>query len=317
LRHSKKLRHLPKIDTANLHKNMHICTQADIKKYFAEVFTSHTSVSSTSISMINGFELERNQCIQCSYCKITSANFIENNIGQCQQCYAFACIDCLNNSEMENVYKNNSYQCEQSANEEYPLCGATSYTQHETEHTCKFIIKETSKVINEVCCDSCCEIIPSRNNFYRSENALENNYGENDTIDVCLECATDPTKETRELLERCKCKMFYYENKENYIFHYTNFGSILNWIQIIHFTVDECDAFQMILMNLNPYDENYLRLCIRNVVEEDAWYYSTYNVMPNKKMALNELVKLLNPICDSEDPMSDFENTFRLPIYKP
>jgi hypothetical protein len=103
--------------------------------------------------------------------------------------------------------------------------------------------------------------------------------------DMCIPCHNKISK------EMCLCSENMLERNisildEKTRFKYCGFGSMLNWIPVIHEWEDR------VLINLNPDHEHYKRICLQVCDSEGRMKYSTLE----KKYNLPEIVDRLNLI---------------------
>lgn len=150
---------------------------------------------------------------------------------------------------------------------------------------CKQINNMKSILINTIIepsdrmCDLCNEDI----------DLLTNRYASCDGCDVCMECYEN-NSDAQQLVKEKDCKLIDIDCRDNYVFNYTDFGSIMNWVPII---ADNWHCH--ILMNLNPEDKNYGKLCMQSCDDHGRFgYYIIYD----ESVTLDTLLDKLKTLTD-------------------
>ena len=133
----------------------------------------------------------------------------------------------------------------------------------------------------------------------------------NDFFNVCLKCYSQSHFDQ-------SMKFIDQNDKKNYMFNSTGFGSMLYWFPIISSNGDGDGEYwtdNRILVNLNPDDKNYNKLCAYiSRKEGDSYHIINENI--------NTVLKVLKDICDkgltNDDEKLDFNifnNNCNSPLY--
>jgi len=165
--------------------------------------------------------------------------------------------------------------------------GATNYkTREEALNTCrshnKIIprnIRNTKNPNSWRYCDLCNENIGEKNNFYTAT----------EDYDICLKCYQS-SEDARNIVETKEMTLFDIDNPKCYLFDSTDFGSMLYWIPIIG---DK--EFCHVLMNLNPNDKNYGKICLQSCDDHGRFGYF---VVRDETYDLNKILTRLKEITD-------------------
>jgi hypothetical protein len=276
----------PKIDEKYINdKYLKICTPEYVKNYFNDITNNNIR-----LSQFNGMTVDDSDCCYCDYCKTS----INDDGYFCFHCYNDMCKMCYEEVDEETAIKN----------------GAKNYKHRETAlNACRASNKIQSRSIYYVdnlggkCCDLCSNDIEPLDSRYSNENG--------DTFDMCTECYA--TKEdARNIVETRDLKFLSKENRENFLFNYTDFNSLSYWIPIISDN-DDCHIF----MNLNPDDKNYGKLCLQS---SDDHGRVGYFIIYDESITLDILLCKLKEITDKgtfdEDDTSLVKNADGKYVYE-
>lgn len=269
------LEQLPSIDSSLINdKYLQLATPEIILAYFEELLDEDIRVK-----VINGIHIiDYCSSYYCDYCKTR----ISDNWFYCNHCNKDMCKCCHEETSEEIAIKN----------------GAKNYKVREADlnkcRSCKLI--EPRNIYNIVipgasCCDLCNEHIVD-SNFYSTKLKETNS-----SYDICENCY-QISVEVRNIVETKSMILIDINDKSNYYFGYTGFGSMLYWFPIIYDT-DEC----CVLMNLNPEDPNYGKICLKGC---DSHGRFGYFIIRDEKYDLHKVLERLKEICDK----GTFEYTY-------
>jgi hypothetical protein len=102
-----------------------------------------------------------------------------------------------------------------------------------------------------------------------------------------MECYKNK-EDARNIVETRDMKLLSLENRENFLFNYTDFNSLSYWIPIIS-DKEGCHIF----MNLNPDDKNYGKLCLQSCDDHGRFgYFIIYDESITLDVLLNKLKEI-------------------------
>lgn len=139
--------------------------------------------------------------------------------------------------------------------------------------------------VNGHFCDLCLCTINLRNNFYSVCDCDGRN-----SYDICLNCY-ETNNDAKKIVETKSMDLIDVNDKSNYYFNYTGFGSMLYWFPIISVVKGWCRVF----MNLNPDDINYRKICLQSC---DCRGIFGYFIITDEKYHLQLVLQKLKEICD-------------------
>jgi hypothetical protein len=244
-------------------KYLSIQTHENIKEYFESMFDD-----SVSLHVIDGIHLNSGcDSYYCDYCKTN----IKENWFFCYHCYKDMCKMCHEETNEEIAVKN----------------GAKNYKKREEDlNMCRSHNKIVSRNIRNKknpsswrSCDLCHETIDEKHNFYTAE----------EDYDICLNCYQN-SDDARNIVETKDMSLFDLNDKKCYLFNSTDFGSMLYWIPIIGDT-ETCH----VLMNLNPNDKNYGKICLQSCDDHGRFGYF---IVRDENYDLNKILMRLKEITD-------------------
>jgi hypothetical protein len=283
-----KLMNPPKIDETYINdKYLKICTPEYVKNYFNAITNDELR-----LRQFNGMNVEDTDCRCCDYCK----SIIEDNSYYCFHCYKDMCKACYEEVDEETAIKN----------------GAKNYKHREKAlNTCRASNKIQLRPIYYVdnlgskYCDLCRTHLEPLSSRYSTGNGAGN------TFDMCTECYA--TKEdARNIVETRDLVFLSKENRDNFLFNYTDFNSLSYWIPLISDN-DECHIF----MNLNPDDKNYGKLCLQSCDDHGRLGYF---IIYDESITLDTLLCKLKEITDKgtfdEDELSLVKNAAGESVYE-
>ncbi len=217
------------------------------------------------VRIINGIPLDKDSVVySCNYCH----KDIMDDWYYCHHCRGYMCSKCYKNDEFVlDSNKDNFDECKKN----------------------KMLELKSVKCItlSRYCfrCDLCFLLI-NRNDMFYSCNCGNNVY---DTYDICLSCY-EKSNDAKRMVDSKQMKLINQKDKQNHIFEYTGFGSMLYWFPII---TDLSDL--SVLINLNPNDVNFRKLCLKGV---DNHGREGYYIVNNKEYDLSKIINRLNEICE-------------------
>lgn len=261
---------LPYIDPLLINnKYLTIENSEIIFAYFKDLLD--TENSSTSVNIINGIYLDRDcDRYNCNYCKIR----INCNWFYCYHCNKNMCKLCYEETSEEIALKNGSKKYKER---EELLNKCRSFNKIQPIN----MYNATKTKCNKYC-DICREKIVTSNLY-----SIKETY---DTYDICLNCYKN-NSDVRNIVETKSMKLIDINDKCNYYFGHTNFGSMLYWFPIIR-DIEGCSVF----INLNPNDINYRKICLQGL---DNHGRSGYFIIRDDKYDLQKVLQRLKEICDN------------------
>lgn len=271
------LENLPSIDHSLINdKYLTIETPETIIEYFKDLLD--TDGSSMRIKVLNGLYLD-NDCsaYYCDYCKTS----IDDDWFYCNYCNKDMCKMCYEETSEEIALKNGAKNYKQR---EEALNKCRTSNKIESRNIYKLITP-----INGRTCDICDNKFHERyidinENFYSVKTG---DYG--NTFDICLDCY-QKSDNVRNMVETKSMRLIDVNDKTNYNFYYTGFGSMLYWFPVISDTED-CRVF----INLNPDDINYGKICLQS--SDDHGHFG-YFIIRDEKYNLQKVLERLKEICD-------------------
>jgi hypothetical protein len=193
----------------------------------------------------------------CDYCNRS----IEDNWFYCYHCYKDMCKLCLKSCLISDS-NNELNECRQC-------------NQIEPRN-----IYNLSPMSDMQTCDICDNRICLSDSFYSLKYNLNN---------VCTSCY-DTRDDARNMVETKAMHFIDLNNRNNYYFNYTGIGSMLFWFPIVS-DDKEC----RVLLNLNPNDINYGKICLQSCDNHGRYGYF---IMQDKQWNLSHILQRLNEICD-------------------
>lgn len=262
------LEQLPFVDPLLINdKYLTIETPETMLDYFKDLL--NTDDSDMRVSVLNGLHIEQDtSCYYCDYCETK----INDDWFYCYHCNKDMCNMCYEETSEEVALKN----------------GAQNYKKREEAlnkcRSCKQI--EPRNIYNIIPpryrqCDLCNNDIES-SNFYSTREL-------DDTYDICAECYQN-SNDARNMVETKSMQLIDVNDKSNYYFGHTGFGSMLYWFPIISDT-EGCHVF----MNLNPDDINYGKICLQSCDDHERFGYF---IIRDEKYDLQKVLERLKEICD-------------------
>lgn len=266
------LENLPSIDPSLINdKYLTIETHETILAYFNDLLD--TQDSSMRIKILNGIRLD-DYC-SADYCDYCKTNF-KDDWFYCNHCNKDMCKMCYEETSEEIALKN----------------GAQNYKQREEAlKQCRALNKmEPRNIYNIITplegrmCNICNDFLTISDNFYSVKTG---DCGS--TYDTCLDCY-QKSDDVRNMVETNSMRLIDVNDKSNYYFYHTGFGSMLYWFPIIVDT-EEC----RVLMNLNPEDSNYGKICLQSCDNHGRFGYF---IITDEKYDLQRILQKLKEICD-------------------
>jgi len=252
-----KLDKLPIIDKSLINcKYFHLDTQNSIKQYFSRILDD-----TIAVRYIDNIDLMDDEC----------SDILEINEQFCDICKSKIGI---NNyySTLKSNEDNEDHDHEDEDNEDYEDEDNEDNEDYEDEDY-EDEDEDNEDDVNEYC----------------------------ENYNVCLKCYSQSNKSMKSM------KFIDQSDKENYIFNCTGMGSMLYWFPIISsngtdwkgdikdYKDDEDDKYNWkdnrLLINLNPDDKNYNKLCAYISGKDGDFYY-----IINEN--INIILKMLKDICD-------------------
>jgi len=255
----------PKIDESFINnKYVKISTPESVTNYFSAIKNDNVH-----FRMFNGVEMESTY-YGCDYCN----QYVEDDVYYCYHCHKHMCKLCYEEIDEETAIKN----------------GAKNYKAREAAlNECRSFHKIQFRPIYyltepyDTTCNICHEDIDALVDRYSVR------YSNYNTYDVCMDCYAN-NDEAKSAVEIKKLKLVKKEDRTNYLFNYTDFNSLCYWLPII-----EDNDGSAILMNLNPDDKNYRKICLQS---RDDHGRSGYFIIYNESITLDVLLQKLKDITD-------------------
>jgi hypothetical protein len=260
-----RLNNIPNIDIKYINeKYTSICTSEYIESYFKQITENHFR-----LKVFNGLLMGEDllKFYYCDYC----GSSINENWYYCFDCHSDMCKLCYEEDEKTIIKKRaKNYKLR-----EYELNNCRSHN--------KIKYRPVYKMTELKYCDICEYVFETSDDLYTLEKEGENSF------DICMNCYKND--ETKDIVIQKEMKLVKAgEDRKNYLFSYTDFGSLLYWIPIISDT-EQCH----VLMNLNPDDKNYGKLCLQSCDDHGRFgYYIFYD----ENMTLDMLLQKLKNITD-------------------
>lgn len=264
------LENLPSIDPSLINDTyFKVETPETILSYFEDLLNDDDSMA--RIQVVNGLHLE-DMCnaYYCDYCKTS----IKDNCFFCCHCNKDMCKMCYEETSEEVALAND----------------AKNYKRREESlNKCRTLNKIVPRNIYYIItpndyrsCDLCNNSVTIRDNFYSIKTERYATY------DICTNCYKT-SDDARNIVETKSMQLIDVNDKSNYYFSYTGFGSMLYWFPII---VDAEDC--RVLMNLNPEDKNYGKICLQSCDDYGRFGY----FIADETYELHRILQRLKEICD-------------------
>lgn len=278
-----RLDEIPEIDDAFINtKYVKKMTKETIRKYFDDMLSGNQYVC-----YLDGLCMYvYTPAYRCDYCKM-SVN--SKKFRTCYHCYKDMCNLCWNENDEATAIKN----------------GAKNYKKRENElNECKkhnnFTVRNFDKyLLEDINCKLCDEqiCVPKMSYFYSK--LITNNMGS--SYNVCSMCYENENKidENCKLTGKQYVEKYGLELKNNLhdmlLFSITDFHSMLYWVPLIETTNKYgFSENSHILINLNPDDSNYKKLCLRTSYDCKSGYY----IIHDTTVTLENLLERLKKITD-------------------
>ena len=158
-----------------------------------------------------------------------------------------------------HCHKDMCHLCHEEINEEIAIKnGAVNYKKREKQlNICRNNNLLYQRDLRYIQCDICKEKIVENNIIYTK-------LIKNSTYDVCEKCYLN-NEEAKQIVISDNFKKTEYRK----MFDYSNINSLLYWIPII-----KDNNNNLVLINLNPEDENYKKICLVNIdITDRTGYY--------------------------------------------
>ena len=263
------LAELPFIDPSLINdKYLTIETNKTMLKYFKDLL--NIDESGMRISVINGMHLDDNTSFyycDCDYCDAT----MNDDWFYCYHCNKDMCKMCYEETSEEVALKNGSQNYKKR---EEALNKCRSCKQIEPRNIYNII-----QPIHRMC-DLC------KNKIELSFYSIRETY---DTYDICIECYQN-RDDARIVVETKSMQLIDINDKSNYYFGHTGFGSMLYWFPIIT-DKSSCSVF----INLNPDDINYKKICLQSCDDHGR---NGYFIIKDETYDLQRILYRLKEICD-------------------
>lgn len=244
-----------------------ICNEDYVTDYFNDIINNHMRLVN-----FNGIFLDRPLCYECDYCHTS----IKDNWYYCFHCYKDMCKMCYEEVNEEIAIKN----------------GAKNYKDREKNlNECRHFNQIVPRpiygipFIGDNYCHVCNKLIESLSARYSVYDIHKE-----DSLDICMDCYQN-RENAKNMVELKNMKYISADNRESFLFNYTDFNSLCYWIPII---TDKINQFN-ILMNLNPDDKNYGKLCFQAVDDHGR---SGYFIMYDESITLESVLQKLKEITD-------------------
>lgn len=262
---------LPIIDSELFkHKNLKNTTHELMLEYFNDILNLNNS--GMRIKVIDGLHLDQSyKYYYCDYCN----THITDDWFYCNHCNKDMCKMCYSETSEESALKNGALNYKKRENQ-LNLCHSSK--QIEPRNLYNIFRPDT----DWRGCDLCEKQITANNSYY-SDKETENSY------DMCLDCY-ESNPDAKNIIKD-KSMGLIDINSTNCCFTYTGFGSMLYWFPIITDLETNCQ----VLMNLNPNDDNYGKLCLQSC---DCHARNGYYIIKNDTYNLQKVLQRLKEICD-------------------
>lgn len=251
-----KLDNIPSIDD-NFVNNKWISKmdEKDIIDYFISCQKEYER-----LQMFNGMILENYDCLFCDFCQTNIQ--LGNEYYYCYHCYSDMCKLCYEETS-EEIADQNGAKNYHLRKDKLDECRSSNL----------FSVRKLPKLRS-------CDICKSNIDEYKGR-FFEGDY------DICYDCY----EKDKSVIESKNMNFTKLESeREKYPFYYTDIGSMLYWIPIIQDTKD-C----RILINLNPDDKNYQKVCLQSCDDGDR---IGYFILYDKKYDLDYILKMIKEITD-------------------
>ncbi len=268
---------LPIVDESKIDKNkIEIYTPEMITSFFEEIYDNNCRLRSFNGLVFGESPNYFSDCYYCDYCHTS----MEKDGYYCYHCYSDMCKLCFEETSEEVAIKN----------------GAKNYKDREEKlNNCRNCNLLEERPIRMKCieissrnCDVCRKKDIEKENFYTVD--------ENDnTYDICLECYDTNNDNAQETVKEKKMTFLEKDDKSRYMFYYTDMGSLLFWIPILR---DKNEEPTSILMNLNPDDKNYKKICFHCI---DNHGRSGFYIVKNDTINLDTLIEILDKLSFKDD----------------
>lgn len=274
-----KLDSPPKIDKSFINeKYVKLSTPESITQYF-------NNIPDMELVAFNGIAVyDGNHRYYCRYCK----HCITDDWYYCYHCYNDTCKMCY--SEVDDNGDAEQFKYTQAKLNKCRDCNQIKY-------------RPIYNVIERghCYCDVCSCVIDSFDERYTGRRNPDH------TIDICMDCYENK-ENAKTIVETRGLKLLKKEDRETYLFNYTDFNSLYYWIPII-----ECDDGCRIFMNLNPDDKNYRKLCLQSCDKNDS---VGYFIIYDESITLDVLLQKLKEITDKGVYEFNAIETIEEPVYE-
>lgn len=263
-----KLDDLPSIDPSLINnKYITVETHETVSEYFNEVLSGKGEIVT-----INGLHLSCwNDAYYCDYCRMS----IRDNWFYCNHCNSDMCKLCKEETSEEIAIQNGAknYKAREEALNKCFEC-------NKIEPRNTYYITQP---IEDKYCDLCSTTIKVDDNHYSGK------YEHHHTFDICIKCY-ETKDEAKTHIKEKNMHMVDPADKKNYLFYYTGLGSMLYWVPIL-----SDGQMCSVLMNLNPDDVNYGKLCLKGCDDHERHGLFIIN---NDNYNLQMVLQKLKEICD-------------------
>lgn len=258
---------MPSIDPSMInYKYLKIETPDTILEYFNDILNNHMR-----IQVINGIYVYDNiSTYYCDYCNTE----INDNWFYCVHCNKDMCKLCYEETSEEIALKNGAQNYKKR---EKKLNECHSYKQIKPRNMYNIITPIYIRT-----CDLCNQRINVCDNFY----SIKDEY---DTYDICYGCYQN-NDDAKSIIETKSMSLIDVNDKSNYYFNHTEFGSMLYWFPIVS-DIDGCN----VLMNLNPDHVNCGKICL---MSSDDHGRCGYYIIRDETYDLQRVLQRLKEICD-------------------
>ena len=263
------LEQLPFVDPSLINdKYLKIGTPETMVEYFKDLL--NIDDSGMRVRVLNGLHMDENgSSYYCDFCKTK----INDDWFYCYHCNKDMCKLCYEETSKEIALKNGAQNYKER---EEALNKCRSFKKIEPRNIYNIIVPDNCRS-----CNLCNEAIGT-SNFY----SIREKY---DTYDICSECY-QKSDDARNMVETKSMRLIDVNDKSNYYFGHTGFGSMLYWFPIISDT-EGCRVF----MNLNPDDINYGKICLQSCDDHGRFGYF---IIKDEKYDLQKVLERLKEICD-------------------
>jgi hypothetical protein len=268
----------------------------DIKSYFVELIDIDNDLRITVTNDIN-LSLNYNTIsYSCDYCK----DIIIKNWFYCFHCHKDMCNLCYSEVNEEIAIKNGAHYYKERE-KQLNLCRSNN-----------LLIPRDIYMSIKKYCDICKKNLKYNQYIYNKYIDYQTPY------DICEDCHSNKEFVKEIIKNDAELKLYNYK----YIFDYSNLNSLLYWIPIIKDTNNN-----MILINLNPEDINYKKICLVSCDNHGRSGYYLLNKLDdfdnfeNINMTIEAILLELNNLIEQNKYNSDDDidvnsnNHYKFPIH--